>query len=194
MKMISQDKTLHLLLILFIFQNLSDASEAEARFCQQTVSNCYKLTAVRACLYQMKYFTDLCKSGIGLMGVKLSSTHKKSLIWAFKCWSSVHPSYFLWSVSTDFVLQVSLSPSPSLLTTLKTSVKKELWVSVIHYRNFSGCKGDRWDTNTDSINKINPSATINCICACLLSWGFSHLSKLMEAHQDNATQVWGYIY
>lgn len=67
---------------------------------------------------------------------------------------------------------MSLSPFPSVLTTLKTSVKKELRVSVIHYRNFSGCKGDRWDTNTDSINKINPSATINCICACLLSLGF----------------------
>lgn len=119
----------------------------------------------------MKHFTDVCQSDIGLMAVKLSARHKKSLIWGFQCWSCVCSSWFLWFVSIDFVLQTSLSPSPSVLTTLKTSVEKEFWVSVIHCRNFSACRGDRWDTNTDSINKINPSAPINCISACLLSLG-----------------------
>lgn len=71
---------------------------------------------------------------------------------------------FYWLCSAD------LTFSPSFCAyKLKTSVKKEFWVSVIHFRNFSDCRGDRWDSNTDSINKINPSAPINCISACLLS-------------------------
>lgn len=62
MKIISEDRRQDIAFAAhpFIFQNLSNASEAEARFSQQTVSNCYKLTAVSACLYQRKYFTDLC--------------------------------------------------------------------------------------------------------------------------------------
>lgn len=44
--------------------------------------------------------------------------------------------------------------------------QKGIWVSAIHCRN---CKVDRWDTSTDSTNKINPSAPMNCISACLLS-------------------------
>lgn len=48
MKIISEDRRQDIAFAAhpFIFQNLSNASEAEARFSQQTVSNCYKLTAV----------------------------------------------------------------------------------------------------------------------------------------------------
>lgn len=75
----------HIFLLILFYQSSNNASEAEARFSQQTVSNCCQLITVRACLYQMKHLTDLCQSGISLMAVKLSPRHKKSLIWGFQC-------------------------------------------------------------------------------------------------------------